>query len=133
LAGSVAGDARAAPALYYNDQDPASLFYQGLAQRRLGRAAAARARFRKLARFGRRHLHDAVKIDYFAVSLPEFQVFDDDLARRNEMNCRYLIALGAFGLGRRAEARRQLRLVLRLDPSHQAARCISRCSRASTA
>jgi tetratricopeptide (TPR) repeat protein len=111
-----------APALYYNDPNPETIFYQGLALRSLGRGTPARERFQTLVRFGREHRADHVAIDYFAVSLPEFTVFEDDLDRRNQVNCRYLMALGLWGLGRRALARRELRAVLRLDPSHQGAR-----------
>jgi tetratricopeptide (TPR) repeat protein len=109
-------------AVYYNDPNPEMIFYQGLALQSLGRGARARERFQTLVRFGREHLSDHVVIDYFAVSLPEFTVFEDDLDRRNEVSCRYLVALGLWGLGRRADARRELRAVLRLDPSHQGAR-----------
>jgi tetratricopeptide (TPR) repeat protein len=111
-----------APALYYNDPNPETIFYQGLALQRLGRRAAARERFQALVRFGRGHRADHVVLDYFAVSLPEFTVFEDDLDRRNEVNCRYLTALGLWGRGHRAQARRELRAVLRLDPSHLPAR-----------
>jgi tetratricopeptide (TPR) repeat protein len=111
-----------APALYYNDPNPETIFYQGLALQSLGRGPAARERFRALVRFGREHRADHVAIDYFAVSLPEFAVFEDDLDRRNEVNCRYLTALGLWGLGRRAQARSELAAVLRLDPSHLPAR-----------
>jgi tetratricopeptide (TPR) repeat protein len=107
-----------APALYYNDQNPESIFYQGLALKELGRRAAARKRFETLVRFGQQHLRDHIMIDYFAVSLPEFMVFDDDLDRRNEVNCRYLMALGLFGLGQHQKALRELKSVLRLDPAH---------------
>jgi tetratricopeptide (TPR) repeat protein len=111
-----------APALYYNDPNPDTIFYQGLALQGLGRPAAARERFLALVRFGRAHRSDHVAIDYFAVSLPEFTVFEEDLDRRNEADCRYLTALGLWGLGRRADARRELRAVLRLDPNHLPAR-----------
>ncbi|MGH9160413.1 MAG: DUF5107 domain-containing protein, partial [Vicinamibacteraceae bacterium] len=67
------------PAMFYNDQSPDTLFYQGLALGRLNRHARARQRFEVLARFGQQHLDDDVSVDYFAVSLPEFLVFDEDL------------------------------------------------------
>jgi tetratricopeptide (TPR) repeat protein len=119
---SARGPRDLSPEIYYNDRDPAAAFYQGLALERLGRTGAAKRRFTELLRFGRAHLADEPEIDFFAVSLPEFLVFEDDLRRRNQIGCRYLMALGHWGLGRRAEGLRELRRVLRLDPSHQAAR-----------
>jgi tetratricopeptide (TPR) repeat protein len=110
------------PAVYYNDQNPESIFYQGLAWQKLRRPDRARERFETLVRFGKSHLKDHVVIDYFAVSLPEFMVFDDDLDRRNEINCRYLMGLGLWGLERRGPALQELRRVLSLDPSHLPAR-----------
>jgi tetratricopeptide (TPR) repeat protein len=106
------------PAVYYNDQNPDTIFYQGLALQKLGRRAAAKQRFETLVKFGRQHLRDRITIDYFAVSLPEFLMFDDDLDRRNQINCRYLMALGFFGRGQRGQALRELTSVLRLDPAH---------------
>ena len=106
------------PAVYYNDQNPDTIFYQGLALQKLGRPAAAKQRFETLVKFGRQHLRDRITIDYFAVSLPEFLVFDDDLDRRNQINCRYLMGLGFFGRGQRGQALRELTSVLRLDPAH---------------
>jgi tetratricopeptide (TPR) repeat protein len=109
------------PAVYYNDQNPETIFYQAMACRKLGRETRARQRFETLVNFGKRHLQDHVVIDYFAVSLPEFMVFEDDLDLRNEINCRYLMALGFWGLGKRRSALQELRNTLRLDPSHLAA------------
>jgi len=106
------------PAVYYNDQNPETIFYQGLALRKLGKSVAASKRFETLIRFGREHMHDHIEIDYFAVSLPEFLVFDDDLNQRNQINCRYLMALGLLGLGRTVAAQSQFDQVLRLEPAH---------------
>jgi Tfp pilus assembly protein PilF len=57
-------------------------------------------------------------MDYFAVSLPDFLVFDDDLTRRNRLHCHYMQALGYLGLGEQPQARAQFEHVLRLDASH---------------
>jgi len=111
------GMAEPAPALYYNDQNPETIFYQGLALRRLGEEQRARGRFETLVRFADAHQDDRPVIDYFAVSLPEFMVFDDDLAERNRINCHYLRALGRWGLGDSAGAMKELAEVLRMDPN----------------
>jgi tetratricopeptide (TPR) repeat protein len=87
-----------AQAIYYNDQQPDKIFYQGLAWNKLGYPEKAEAIFNRLISFGEQHLHDTIKIDYFAVSLPDLLVFDQDLNLRNQIHCRYLVALGYLGL-----------------------------------
>jgi len=116
-----AGSAEPASARYYNDQPPDLLFYQGLALRALDREDAAAAVFRKLVDYGREHLDDDVAIDYFAVSLPDFLVFDEDLVRRNRVHCHYLLALGHAGLGDADLAREHFDRVLALDANHHGA------------
>ncbi|WP_165228064.1 DUF5107 domain-containing protein [Aquisphaera insulae] len=112
------GQVEPAEALYYNDQPPEMILYQGLALRALGRGEEAERRFEALAQFGRDHLGQNVAIDYFAVSLPDFLVFEDDLRRRNDTHCHYLMGLGRLGQGRRDEALAAFDLALALDASH---------------
>ncbi len=107
--------------MYYNDQPPGTIFYQGFALMRLGREDEARSRFNKLIDYGKQHLLDDVKIDYFAVSLPNFLVFDDDLNKRNRIHCKYMVGLGYLGLGQLVMAREELTQVVELDQNHQGA------------
>lgn len=86
------------PAIFYNDQQPDTIYYQGLALIKLGREDEAKARFEKLINFGKLHLNDEFKLDYFAISLPDLQIWDDDLTKRNKQNCLNLIALGENAL-----------------------------------
>ncbi|GAB3221405.1 DUF5107 domain-containing protein [Spirosoma arcticum] len=116
-----AGSAQPAPAIFYNDQRPETLFYQGLALRKLGREADAKLRFRTLVTYGEKHLTDEVKLDFFAVSLPDLLIFDDDLTKRNRIHCHYLQGLGYLGLEHYAEAKDQLGTVLEMEKSHQGA------------
>ncbi|OLS42190.1 DUF5107 domain-containing protein [Bacillus sp. MRMR6] len=110
-----------ASAMYYNDQPPDMIFYQGLSWLKLQNEKEAKRRFNKLIDYGEQHLFDQPNIDYFAVSLPHFLVFDDNLLVRNEIHCRYMIALGMIGLKEFESASEQLKRVLALDPSHQGA------------
>ena len=103
---------------YYNDQPPESIFYQGLARENLGERELARSIFERLVAYGENHLHDEVTMDYFAVSLPNFLVFDDDLTLRNHIHCLYLIALGCLGLGDHHTAERFFDDILARDPNH---------------
>lgn len=110
-----------ASAMFYNDQPPESIYYQGLAWQKLGNVKEANRRFNKLIDYAERHMQDHIRMDYFAVSLPDFLVFDDDLDQRNEEHCRYMRALGLLGLGRTSEAKLELDRVLEKNPNHQGA------------
>ena len=118
---AAAGDEEPAGMMYYNDQPADMILYQGLANRALGREARATSRFYKLISYGEKHYYDRVKIDYFAVSLPDLQLFDEDLTVRNRAHCEYLIALGSYGLGDTVRAARNYDAVLAIDRAHQGA------------
>lgn len=104
--------------MYYNDQQPDMLFYQGLALRRLGRETEARSRFYTLLRYGEKHLFIPFKMDFFAVSLPDLLIFEDDLQQRHELHCYYLMGLGHLGLGHLSEAETAFRHILSQEPYH---------------
>ncbi len=110
-----------ASAMFYNDQPPEMIFYQGLAWLKLYNEKEAKRRFNKLIDFAEKHIFDEIKIDYFAVSLPDFLVFEDDLDRRNVIHCRYMRGLGLLGLGLVKEAAAELETALEMEPNHQGA------------
>ena len=66
--------------------------------------------------YGERHLKDHVKIDFFAVSLPDFLTFEDDLDVRNEAHCYFLMSMGHAGLGNQKKAKEYMREALKRDP-----------------
>ena len=111
-----------AGAMYYNDQPADMILYQGLSYQKLGRIREARARFYRLIDYGERHLRDEVKIEYFAVSLPEFLIFDEDYTLRNKAHCYYLMALGNIGIGRKDKAEAFLKQAAAIEPSHMMCR-----------
>jgi len=108
-------------AMFYNDQPPDMIFYQGLANQKLGRAAEAQVIFNRLVDYGMAHLHDDVRIDYFAVSLPDFLVFEKDPNQINHAHCHYMMALGYIGLGNIQTAQKQFAEVLAIDANHSGA------------
>ncbi|MDY3068844.1 MAG: DUF5107 domain-containing protein [Parabacteroides sp.] len=110
-----------AAAVYYNDQKPDKIYYQGLALRKLGREDEARGRFNRLIDFAEKHIFDVFKMDYFAVSLPDLQIWEDDMNRKNEVHCRYLLALGYNGLGKVNAAQVEFAKVLEMDNNHPGA------------
>lgn len=105
-------------AMFYNDQPPEMIFYQGLAWKKLNNIKEANRRFNKLIEYGEKHLFDNIKIDYFAVSLPDFLVFDDNISIKNKIHCYFMIGLGYLGLKKVSEARAQFENVLELDVNH---------------
>jgi hypothetical protein len=57
-------------------------------------------------------------IEYFATSLPDLLLFEDDLEKRNRVECLFLRGLAKQGLGQGADACEDYREVLRLDSNH---------------
>lgn len=112
------GPQEPAAAMYYNDAKPDKIFYQGLALRRLGRDAEANGRFYKLINYGKNHLFDDVVMDYFAVSLPDLQIWEGDLNVSNCIHCKYMLALGYCGMGDMKHAGRYLAEAAQLDVNH---------------
>jgi tetratricopeptide (TPR) repeat protein len=86
------------PAIFYNDQQPDKIFYQGLSLLKLGRIEEANYRFKNLIKYGIDHMEDKVRLDYFAISLPDLLIWDQDLNILNKIHCNYLIGLGKLGL-----------------------------------
>lgn len=105
-------------AYYYNDQQPDGIYYQGLALAALGQVEKAKGRYNKLIDHGKKHLFDECRIDYFAVSLPDLAIWEDDLNIRNRIHCYYVIGLGELGLGHIAEAKLYLQKAFELDINH---------------
>lgn len=108
-------------ALYYNDQPSDTILYQGLANKALNNDFKAKRAFHQLKAFGEKHIFDQVSYDYFAVSMPELNVFPDNIQTRNTVYCRYLMALAQIGLKNYTEASRLLDEVLNEQADHQGA------------
>lgn len=119
---AASGSSEISSVLYYNDQPPERIAWQGFALRCLGRENEAKARFEALRAYAKKHDGERIKNEYFAVSLPELQIFDEDLTRRNHIQCMILDALGAVGLGDREAADGLLGRLGELAPWHQALR-----------
>lgn len=114
------GPTEPAAAMYYNDAKPDKIFYQGLALLRLGRTDEAHGRFYKLINYGKNHLFEKVVMDYFAVSLPDLQIWEGDLNVANRIHCLFMLALGFYGLGDKEHAYRYLNEASQMDANHLA-------------
>lgn len=112
------GSSEPQQAFYYNDQQADKIYYQGLAWRALGEENKAKSRFNKLISYGEKHVFDNCRIDYFAVSLPDLAIWEDDLHVRNKIHCYYLMGLGHLGLGNIPKAKEFFTEVMELDVNH---------------
>jgi len=108
--------------MFYNDQQPDKIFYQGLALLKLNRNEEANGRFNKLKDYGEKHIFDTVKVDYFAVSLPDLLIWEDDMQRRNTLHCLYLLGLGCLGLDMVSKARDNFSKIIEEDVYHAGSR-----------
>lgn len=106
------------PAMFYNDQQPDKIFYQGLALLKLGQKEEANYRFNNLMAYGKEHMNDDVKLDYFAISLPDLLIWEENLNIINKKHCDFLIGLGYLGLSNHNEAINSFNKVVHLDRYH---------------
>ena len=113
------GPTEPAAAMYYNDAKPDKIFYAGLAWRALGDEKKARSYFNRLVDYGKQHLHEKVVMDYFAVSLPDLQVWDGSLDEMNSIHCLYMLGLGYAGLGDIRHRDRYLGEAAAMNVNHQ--------------
>ncbi len=112
-------------ALFYNDLQPDKIFYQGLAWRELGDPVRAEQRFQCLIDHGKKFFDEPFKIDYFAVSLPDMDIWEENLDHKNKIHCLYVMGLGYLGKGDAARAMEYLSKVKQLDLNHQGSQSIS--------
>jgi hypothetical protein len=97
-------------------------YYRALALRSLDRESEAVSLLKELLDFASRQLDVVVRVDYFATSLPNFLLFDDDLQKRNRTECLFLKGLAKLGLRRIEESAADFREALTLDVNHLWAR-----------
>jgi tetratricopeptide (TPR) repeat protein len=116
------GNAQPTVAIFYNDPQPDSIFFKGLATAKLGHQDQAEEIYNRLIVYGQEHLHDNVQLDFFAVSLPDLLIFDDDLNKRNQVHCKYMMALGCIGIEDYESARTLFNQVLSADAAHMGAK-----------
>ena len=102
------GPTEPAAAMYYNDAKPDKIYYAGLCYKALGQQDRANGLFYKLINYGKQHLFDQVRMDYFAVSLPDLLIWEGNLQEQNTIHCKYMLALGYAGLNDKERSERYL-------------------------
>ena len=77
------GDMRVADMNYYNDNPVEYIFYAALAHIELGERQEAQEIAASFDLYCEKHKDDRAEIDYFAVSLPDMLVWEQDIAAKN--------------------------------------------------
>jgi hypothetical protein len=90
-------------------------YWSALSLLRLGREAEAHELLRAIECYSWELENQTPKIDYFATSLPAMLLFEEDLARRNQIEAKFLRAQAFLGLDRKSEAAVLLNSVLEMD------------------
>ncbi len=93
-------------------------YYSAISLRRLGEKVKAEQLLEELKAYAQELLGEEAKIDYFATSLPNLLLFEEDLAESQQRRARMLLAQAECGLGNKEEARRICDEIIAKDPSH---------------
>jgi tetratricopeptide (TPR) repeat protein len=117
LAAEYAGDFQGMSVRAYSEMT----YFTARAMERLGQKPKASKLFRELSKYAKDLEKQKAKIDYFATSLPTMLLFEDDLQKRQTTDARFMQALAEYGLGKRANALKLVKDVLKRDPAHGAA------------
>jgi tetratricopeptide (TPR) repeat protein len=102
-------------ALFYNDQQPGKIFYQGCAWSKLNHPEKANAIFKRLIAYGEKNMNNKIRLDYFAVSLPDLLIFETDLNANNKLHCLYIAGLGYMGICETEEAKQIFNQILDIE------------------
>jgi tetratricopeptide (TPR) repeat protein len=96
-------------------------YFQARALNALGRDKKMDLLVRELRSFAVEKLAKEITIDYFATSLPNLLLFEDDLQQTNQIDCLFLKSLADAAEGKFELASAEFKEVLMLDPNHLAA------------
>lgn len=87
------GNCTVADDMYYNDNPIEYIYCIALASKKLGDLEKANKIKSDFLRYYESHFEKKVVIDYFAVSLPDMLIWEQDLDQRNENFCKYILSL----------------------------------------
>ncbi len=93
-------------------------YFQAQALKALGNPEAASEVLSRLAEFAEERMKAEPKLDYFATSLPNLLLFEDDLVKRNQIESYLLKAMASLGSGDSGKAIALLQKVVAEDPNH---------------
>ena len=96
----------------------AHTYFQALALRALGKEEESCAALDALEELAEAKAQETPKIDYFATSLPNLLIFDDDLKKRSRIEALVLAGLASHGKGATGSATKLMKQALAEDPNH---------------
>lgn len=103
---------------YYNDQPADYILFQGLSKVQLKEHKAANKCFDRLISFAKKHRNKTAEYDFFAVSLPNLFVFDQDIQMAHNSYCDMIMGLGHIGKSNKKKAIHYLQKSLKIDPDN---------------
>ena len=86
--------------------------------RQLGEEEEAKKLLSALKKFAEELHEQRAIIDYFATSLPNLLLFEEDLTARQQLRADFLLAQALYGLGQGKEAREICSRIMEQDPSN---------------
>lgn len=93
-------------------------YYSALAMKQLGQVEEAGELLKSLKKYAEDLMTQKAKIDYFATSLPNMLLFDEDLDESQQTRASFLKAQACYGLGDTAQALDLCQNIVKGDPSH---------------
>lgn len=106
---------------YYNDTPLDYIFYQAMAHRKLGDDIMANRLCYKLIDFGERNLDAPLRTDFFAVSMPDFNVYEIDQKQEFKEKCLFALMLGFYGMNDVKKYNQFRDMLIQENPNHRGA------------
>jgi tetratricopeptide (TPR) repeat protein len=133
---ALAGESEVTESRYYNDMPADYLLFQTLAMYQLGEQERAVNKFKDMAAWVASNESQQVEHDFFAVSLPQLNVFDKDIQTNHRTHCLFVDLLAKLGLAQiqsqtSDEVNSAQHALLDSDPSHAKAHLLSYLSSVS--
>lgn len=97
-------------------------YFQAKSLEELGEVETAEKILNDLVVYAGNKANIKAEIDYFAISVPEFLIFETDLDKVNKTHCYYLLGLGYFGLGEKAKAKANFEKSIQINGSNYESR-----------
>ncbi len=106
---------------YYNDAPLEYVFYQAMAHRKLKDEVTANKLCYQLISFGERNKDKQLQEDFFAVSMPDFNVYEIDRQKEFHEKCIFSLMLGFYGMNDTEKYRYFRDMLLQKNKNHRQA------------